>query len=549
MSISIALIPLLLQGLVPTALDRAADAQVFANDGAQYDGFGVALDLDGDTLAVGAPSTAGGGAVYVYRGSGGPWGFEAKLTGLGATLGYSVALQGERLVAGAPNQANSVGGARVFERSGTLWSEVASLSPAGTGTQSQYFGDAVGLDGDRIAVGAPLADGPVGDCGVAYVFEKVGGAWVQVAALTASDASNGDQFATAVALQGDTLVVGAPRRGPPISTERAGAAYVFERVAGVWTEQQILVGPITNLIYTAPAGQGFSLALDGDVLVAGANRTTPYGSAVVFERTTGSWSYVQTLISALPTAYAGSSVAVAGDTLAVGVTYGGVEPAQLGSIALWKRQSNGWRERERLLLSPPDPHARLGDSLALAGGRLVAGAASADGNASFTGAAYSFDSLPTWVGESFCPGDGSGTGCPCGMKTYRLRGPGCRHADGDAALLIARGSASVAADDLELVVTRIPPAQPALLVFRAQAANGGLGVKFQNGLLCVAGAGGRLGVVSNHVGDALWGPALGSQLAATAGGRAYFQVWYRDAAGSCGHGANLSNGIEVVFTP
>ena len=78
----------------------------------------------------------------------------------------------------------------------------------------------------------------------------------------------------------------------------------------------------------------------------------------------------------------------------------------------------------------------------------------------------------------------------------------------------------------------------------------GHGVPFGDGLRCVGRNMVRLGVQTpDSAGSAIWGPDLGTSGAWAAGDTRYFQVWYRDVAGPCGSGFNLTNGMEVLFLP
>ena len=147
--------------------------------------------------------------------------------------GVSVALEGDRLFVGV--QGDDVaeldgGSVLAYEHTGGSWTQTAVLlpSPAAPGIS---FGFRLALEGDTLAVGA--ADEAV------YVFEHQGGSWVQTQRLTASDSHPDDGFGIHLALSGDTLLVGAAGSDGPGSG--AGAAYVFERVAGSWVQTQVLL--------------------------------------------------------------------------------------------------------------------------------------------------------------------------------------------------------------------------------------------------------------------------------------------------------------------
>ena len=213
--------------------------------------FGSAVAIFGDTIVVGAPGNA---AAYVFeRDQGGPnaWGLVAKLFfGDEENLfGNSVALDGNVVLVGAPYD-QGVGSTCVFERQGANgpWAHVATLI-ASDAAPGDWFGNSVGLFGTTALVGAYGNDHSGGnDAGAAYVFERAGSAWQEVAKLTASGAVGGERFGEVVALDSDTAVVAAP---PSL------AAHVFKRNHGgvdAWGE-----------IAALPAG------FDQDTAVAVAN--------------------------------------------------------------------------------------------------------------------------------------------------------------------------------------------------------------------------------------------------------------------------------------
>jgi trimeric autotransporter adhesin len=214
------------------------EAYVKASNPGVGDGFGSSVALSGDTLAVGASqedSAAQGvngnqdddsaqhsGAVYVFRYSGTAWQQEAYLkasnTGLGDDFGSSIALSGDTLaigVIGEDSAAQGVGGNQdddTAEQSGAVyvfrysvtWQQEAYLK-ASNPAAYQHFGRAVALSGDTLVVGAPAENGG----GAVHVFRRVGTAWQQDASLEASNAEADDHFGNAVELSGDTIAVGA----------------------------------------------------------------------------------------------------------------------------------------------------------------------------------------------------------------------------------------------------------------------------------------------------------------------------------------------------
>jgi uncharacterized repeat protein (TIGR01451 family) len=274
-----------------------------ASDGAQGDQFGFSLAIDGDSLAVGAPTADGpggedAGAVYVFRKREATWVQEAKLTAgdgaPGAQLGFSVALRGDTLAVGAAKDGarGSLSGAvYVFERAGTTWTQRAKL----TGARTRAFdvlGAAVALDGGVLVAGAPFEDrGPGGNQGGVHLFEQRGGTWTETATLTPSGAAAGDELGFAVSIQGDTLAAGA-RRADVGGRVDAGWVTVFKRDGGVWRESARLTAGAS-----AQAGElfGGAVSLSGARLLVGASQADgSHGATYLFEETApGAWTLLE----------------------------------------------------------------------------------------------------------------------------------------------------------------------------------------------------------------------------------------------------------------
>ncbi len=151
--------------------------------------------------------------------------------------------------------------------------------------------------------------------------------------------------------------------------------------------------------------------------------------------------------------------------------------------------------------------------------------------------------------STYCFGDESASGCPCGNSG--MPGEGCLNSSGAGAYLLADGSASAAADDFRLSARQLTPGRSAMLFSGSTTVNGGIGSFFGDGLLCVAGKIKALGVrVSSSAGESRWGPGLLQANGWVAGEFRTFQVIYRDHNGwPCGTTFNLSNGVRVGFQP
>ena len=197
------------------------------------------MALDGDTALVGADyktigAQAYAGAVFVYVRSGTGWSLQAALMDPGALagdgFGGAVALDGDTALIGVDNRTvdgqGHAGAAYVYVRSGGIWSLQAELTAAAPAANDR-FGSSVALDGDTALVGA--GGRTVGGqyyAGAAFVFARSGTGWSLQAELTAADGAAGDEFGHAVALSGDTALVGAENRSVG-GASGAGAVHVF----------------------------------------------------------------------------------------------------------------------------------------------------------------------------------------------------------------------------------------------------------------------------------------------------------------------------------
>ncbi len=219
------------------------------------------------------------------------------------------------------------GSAYVFTRSAGIWTEQMKLV-TDDGVSFDSFGRSIALEGDTALIEAPLGDDNGVDSGSAYVFTRSAGVWTQQAKLSASDAQ---QFGFSVSLDGDTALIGSfldDEKG-----QNSGSAYVFTRIAGMWTEQTKLLasdGAANNLF-------GYSVDLDLDTALIAAWGDDDYGessgSAYVFTRTDSTWTEQATLVASDGAAgdQFGVSVSLDGDTALIGARMDddkGVTPAQ-----------------------------------------------------------------------------------------------------------------------------------------------------------------------------------------------------------------------------
>lgn len=292
-----------------------------------YKSFGDAVALSGDTAVVGDRRNAGiVGAASVFVRHGTAWSREAVLLGsdsvAGDQFGQSVAVHGDTVVVGARTNGTwgaQTGSAYVFVRDGTTWTEQAKLTASDQGKYDN-FGAAVAIEGDMILIGAPGEDYPLPgsgqDRGAAYVFVRTGTAWTQQAKLLAGDAGGHDEAGWAVALSGNTAVVGAPQRWN-YWEQAAGTAFVFVIDSSTWTHQATLVGAGWEYDQF-----GHTVDIDGDFAVVGSpsDGYVRSGEAYIYHREGTHWSYILRLLPQLPTVgdKNGAAVSIQGHTVLVG---------------------------------------------------------------------------------------------------------------------------------------------------------------------------------------------------------------------------------------
>ncbi|HSS49057.1 MAG TPA: hypothetical protein VLX28_08925 [Thermoanaerobaculia bacterium] len=266
---------------------EAADAA----RGAQF-GFSVSLNasLNGATLVVGAPSDSGGGslagAAYVFELQSGTWNQTAKLLANDFRpfdeFGSAVATDGGEIVVGAPfaddlTVFKNFGAAYVFKRAGSGWTleDQGKLTAGPFRAGNIQFGSAVAIGGSRIGVGAPGDDNQgFSDSGSAYVFERQGSGWLR-RQLKPEDPRESVQFGTAVQIDGDSIVIGAPFAFDREGVTRVGASYLFEQSNDVWIQK-------LKILHTPGGAFGQSVAaLGNQVFMGGYLYDGPFGESSV----------------------------------------------------------------------------------------------------------------------------------------------------------------------------------------------------------------------------------------------------------------------------
>jgi hypothetical protein len=345
------------------------------------DAYGVSADISGDVLVIGARerNQAGlrGGAV-VFRRSAGAWVQEADFFGptIGSGMGHAVAVDGDTMLLGAPGWYDTdVPGQIFFYRfNGASWVLESNIKSPRT-PQRDGFGVSVALDGDTAAVGAWREQDAGFRTGAVYIYQRDASGWRQTGKLIDGGGAPGDLFGQAVALDGDTLAVGAYRAG-----FAAGAVVLFKREGLLgWGLEARIDAPTPEFF----AEFGVRVALQGDTLAIGEwlgdRAATDAGAVHLYRRSAGLWSHQTTLTA--PDAEVGDrfgvSLSLDEDRLLVGAHRKTIRDRDTGAAYLFARDGSAWRHLVRLEPPPAPPaqfqHGEFGAAVALAGDLAVVG--------------------------------------------------------------------------------------------------------------------------------------------------------------------------------
>lgn len=379
------------------------EAYIKASNSEMNDFYGSSVSVDGDTIVVGAfredssqttitsgtgvssdNSASGSGAVYVYKRSGSTWEQEAYIKASNAEggdgFGYSVDVKGDTIAVAAiyedsnqtkitngtesssNNGMSDSGAVYVYKRTGNIWTQEAYIKASNAGSGDQ-FGESVSLKGDLLAVGSQYEDSPenkihdgsigytsntLSQSGAVFLYNRSEGVWTASAYVKASNSDTNDLFGSSVAVDGDTVVVGAPgedsnqtvvTNGTTSSSNNSasgsGAAYVYRMTGNYWRpEAYIKASNAEKYDYF-----GSSVAVDGDTILVGApeedsnqtvitngatsssdNSASGAGAVYVYKRTGFVWAqeaYIKASNAELNDDF-GRRVALDGDTLVIG---------------------------------------------------------------------------------------------------------------------------------------------------------------------------------------------------------------------------------------
>ncbi|MBE7551933.1 MAG: FG-GAP repeat protein [Anaerolineales bacterium] len=386
------------QPLVLTSFTQTA--KLIASDRITHDVFDR-VAIDGDTVVVGANNKA-----YVFVKPSNGWSglltetaklIPSVVTTQYLNYGFSVAISGDTVVVGAASE-NNRGSAYIYVKPAGGWSgtltETAKLT-ASDEMDLSYFGYSVAVSGDTVVAGAP---GHNSTRGAAYIFVKPAGGWVTTstfaAKLTTSDGADNDGFADKVTLNGSAIAASAPG-----DDSKRGSVYVFNQPALGWVTTSTFAAKLTASDGAANDDLGYSLGFSNNTIVAGAVHHVNYnGFAYVFVKPIAGWVTTSTFSAKLIASDRatddkfGISTGIANDVVVIGAWSDDIGPnTNQGSVYVFVKPNGGWSglmtETTKLTALDGVANDAFGISVAVQGNLLAVGA---QGDDSGRGSAYLF---------------------------------------------------------------------------------------------------------------------------------------------------------------
>lgn len=390
--------------------------------------FGSATSVYQDSALIGARYHNGVGAAYLYKKQGVKWNqvevdhdnnpmtIAVPLTLTaddgqnGDEFGCAVTFNDNYLVVGAyRNDAglNDAGAAYVFEKNGVNenWEKTQKLTPLDRAA-NDYFGYSLAISGERAVIGAY---GKNGQAGAVYVFQKTVTGWEQKQKLTASASQGKDRFGWAVAMEGNTILVGAPA-----FENNTGRVYTFswDVSDSSWKQASIIEGSEKS------AGDFFGSAIDisGNNIIIGAyGHKSKAGTAIIFERKNNAWEQAVDLANPdlmpenlAPNDQFGVAVSISGGLAVVGAVRNRMQGVQTGAVFAFQLKNNSWQFLNKLTASDGMKDDSFGISVSTSERFTLVGATGRDEAGLNSGISYIFiNSLIT--GDSG-PGDVNGDG-------------------------------------------------------------------------------------------------------------------------------------------
>lgn len=374
---------------------------ILADDGKAGDSFGYDVAIDGNTALVGAfkadiDGVIDAGAAYVYVLGDNGWQKQAKLFAEPAfaddTLGGKVALKNNVAILGVmlrDDKGKDSGAVVSFEREVNVWKQ-RQIFTAPDAKPGDAFGQSIALTKNHLIIGAPRNDALGNDAGAAYIYKRENDTWRYQTKITASDGVAGDLFGISVAIDGNTILVGADLHDE--KAENAGAVYVYVLEENKWKQEAKLMasdGGKTDIF-------GVRVALSENTALVSARRDDTEelgidaGSAYIFVRDGSTWTQQVKLTS--PDGQAddrfGRGVALSGDTAIISAMNHDANGSNPGAMYVYKKSSGGWRYTSKFVATNSMPDDKFGWNVGLSNDVAIIATPNHDAKGQESGAVF-----------------------------------------------------------------------------------------------------------------------------------------------------------------
>lgn len=374
---------------------------ILADDGKAGDSFGYDVAIDGNTALVGAfkadiDGVIDAGAAYAYVLGGNGWEKQAKLFAEPAfaddTLGGKVALKNNVAMLGVSrrdDKGKDSGAVVSFEREVNTWKQ-RQIFTAPDAKPGDAFGQSIALTKNHLVIGAPRNDALGNDAGAAYIYKRENDTWHYQTKITASDGVTGDLFGISVAIDGNTILVGADLHDE--KAENAGAVYVYVLEENKWKQEAKLMasdGGKTDIF-------GVRVALSENTALVSARRDDTEelgidaGSAYIFVREGSTWTQQAKLTS--PDGQAddrfGRGVALSSDTAIISAMNHDANGSNTGALYVYKKGSGGWRYTSKFIAQSSMPDDKLGWNVGLSNDVAIIATPNHDAKGQESGAVF-----------------------------------------------------------------------------------------------------------------------------------------------------------------
>jgi hypothetical protein len=355
----------------------------------------------GDLIVQGRPGVQAGlfstsGAVTVFERDSGVW-TEASYSPLATAdssnqLGRSIELDQDLIlvgVTGDPTFGLGTGGrpgaVNVFERAGATWSNVATIGKDNAAEFGKY-GLAVAGDGNTIAVSDVNifpSETTIRHFGTVRIFNKVSSGWELVQSIRNPEDDPTSDFGVSIATEGDLLAV-VENRYEAMNLESEAVIFIYRRIAGVW-EYDAKIIPSVPIDYISLSAGTPTVAVSGDTVVLASPRSGLGVVQVFRDAGDGTWTQTGVLTSSdiQPVDFFGNDVAISGDTIVVGSHQDDSPATEAGGVYVFTWNGATWTQTQKLVAPDAAVNRRLGNSVALDGDHIIAGAPGTGGGAYF----------------------------------------------------------------------------------------------------------------------------------------------------------------------